>query len=218
MSSSPFPFPPALFPVFFIVIWFTVVCVLAWISGWYGLMERYPDRSEAETLRLRFLSGAVGLVAARNLLRVGVCTSGLRFGIFRLFGPFSRDFFVPWEEISVVRRKSLWIWPLAELRFGLPVAGSISVEAHVADRLARAAAGKWPEPGSFAPETKRAIAITTGKQWAAYTFVAAGFFFGASRLLGAEGLPPAVCILFPAVALGIASVIYYLRRAGHRGE
>ena len=40
----------------------------------------------------------------QGILKIGVCPSGLRIGIMRAFGPFSRNFFVPWEEIKVERK------------------------------------------------------------------------------------------------------------------
>jgi hypothetical protein len=50
-------------------------------------------------------------------LKLSPCSSGLRLGIVRLFGPFCRDFLVPWDEISVVRKDRFFVsvprWPMA---------------------------------------------------------------------------------------------------------
>jgi hypothetical protein len=74
----------------------------------------------------------------------------VRIGIMRIFGPFSRDFFVPWNEITVTRRDR-FLWKEARLSFGQPSNGNLKVFAEVADRMAQAAGSKWPEQGSFPP-------------------------------------------------------------------
>jgi hypothetical protein len=134
-----------IFPLYFVALWFIIVNVLALLSGWFRLMARFPDRAEEPILRLRFRSGSMGLgVSMRGILTLSVCPSGLRVGIWRVFGPFSRDFFVPWDEIAVSRKKLLF-WSIAKLHFGNPPAGSLSIMASLADRLAQAAEGRWPE-------------------------------------------------------------------------
>lgn len=77
----------------------------------------------------------------RGILTLDVCPSGFRVGIIRAFGPFCRDFFVPWEDIRVTR-KTVLFWPVAKLQFGNPSIGSLTISARVADRLARAAKGR----------------------------------------------------------------------------
>ena len=67
-------------------------------------MEVYPDQSDEPILRLRGQSGTMGLgVGMNGVLILSVCPTGLRVGMMRVFGPFCRDFFVPWESIAVVR-------------------------------------------------------------------------------------------------------------------
>ena len=87
----------------------------------------------------------------RGVLKLSVCPSGLRVGIMRIFVPFSRDFLVPWNEITVTR-SDRFFWKAAKLSFGQPPNGNLKVFADVADRLARAAGRHWPEPGSFPKE------------------------------------------------------------------
>ena len=54
----------------------------------------------------------------------------------RIFGPFCRTFFVPWESVTVTRKTVLFS-PTVKLQFGDPVIGTLRIYAHVADRLAR---------------------------------------------------------------------------------
>ncbi|MGA9722914.1 MAG: hypothetical protein WBQ86_10685, partial [Candidatus Binatus sp.] len=49
------------FPVFFVFMWLTISTILGLFSGWYFLMNRYPNREEAELLSLKRLSGSMGL-------------------------------------------------------------------------------------------------------------------------------------------------------------
>ena len=135
------------FPVFFAALWVAITVLLGFASGWYALMRRYPDRSERPILHLRGQMGFMGSLNARfrGILRLSVCPSGLRVGVFRLFGPFCRDFFVPWEEISVTRAQWFLMGEMAIMTFGDPPHGKLAVTAAVAARLAKAAGDDWPE-------------------------------------------------------------------------
>jgi hypothetical protein len=93
----------------------------------------------------------MGLRVVMDGLTFGVCPLGLRVGMLRLFGAFCRDFFIPWESVSISRMTILF-YPVAKLEFGNPVVGTLSIPAHVADRLARSAGKNWPEPGPFLEE------------------------------------------------------------------
>lgn len=135
------------FPLFFAGVWFLATLLIGILSGWFPLMRRYPDRNEAPVLHLRGQSGLMGSLSARfrGILRLSVCPSGLRVGVFRLFGAFNRDFFVPWEEIAVERKQTFFSGAVAVLRFGAPPVGTLTIRADVADRLAKAAGDDWPE-------------------------------------------------------------------------
>ena len=211
MSSSP---NPLYFLIAFPVIWFVVTLILSVLSGWFGLMERYPNRDEVPILTLTNQSGSVGPVSMRNILKLSVCDSGLRVGIMRIFGPFCRDFMVPWNEITITRRDR-YFWKEAKLSFGQPANGNVKVFADVADALARAAGHRWPEQGSFPEETPSQSASRILKQWLAMTALAAAFFIIAPRLATSNeaARPPiAVAILFPAIVFGIGAVVQYFRR------
>jgi len=97
-------------------MWFGVTTMLGALSGWYALMNRYPDRPESPMLVLRHQSGSFGFVGMSRILVLSACPSGLRIGMMRIFGPFCRDFFVPWDEIRV-RRKDRVLWRTAILEF-----------------------------------------------------------------------------------------------------
>ncbi len=188
--------------------------ILSYLSGWFGLMERYPDSDDIPAVTLANQSGSLGLVSMRGVLKLSVCPSGLRIGIMRIFGPFCRDFLVPWNEITVTRSDRVF-WKVAKLSFGQPSNGHLRVFADVADRMARVAGKNWPEPGPFPEETVSQSFSRIAKQWAAMTSLAAVFFIVAPRLLApsAAARPPiVVAILFPAIVFGIGAMVQYFRR------
>jgi hypothetical protein len=200
------------FPVFFVSLWLVVTTILALFSGWFRLMTRFPNQSAESLLRIRGVSGTMGLgISMRGILILNVCRSGMRIGMMRIFGPFCRDFFVPWGEIAVARKTTLF-WPIARLNFGSPGVGRLCVSAHVADRLARAANGSWPEAGPFPIESRKSRFYRLSIEWAAATCFAALFFIVAPRVLAPDAARPpiVVAILFPAIVFGIATIVRYV--------
>jgi hypothetical protein len=205
---------PLYFLMAFPLLWFAVTMLLSVLSGWFGLMERYPNRAEDALTVLANQSGSLGAVSMRSILKLSVCPSGLRVGIMRIFGPYCRDFFVPWNEITVGRGDRLF-WKVAKLSFGQPPVGNLTVLAEVADRIAREAGNHWPEPGSFPEETGSQAFSRIAKRWVAMTSLAAAFFIVAPRLVTpneAARPPIIVAILFPAIVFGIGAMVQHLRR------
>jgi hypothetical protein len=201
------------FPLSFVSLWLTVTTVLAVLSGWFRLMARFPNQTVEPLLRIRGQSGSMGLgVTMQGILVLSVCPSGLRVGMMRVFGPFCRDFPVPWEAIRVTR-KSVLFWPVAKLQFGYPAIGSLTIPAHVANRLARAAMGRWPEAGPFPEEKHRDTLRRLLTQWAAITCIAALFFTLVPLAVAPTGARPpiVVAILFPAIVIGVVTIVRYVR-------
>jgi hypothetical protein len=201
------------FPLFFAALWLAVTTVLAVLSGWFRLAARFPNQTMEPILRVRGQSGSMGLgVSMGGILTLSVCPSGLRVGMMRVFGPFCRDFFVPWEAINIIR-KSVLFWPVAKLQFGSPAIGSLTIPAHVADRLARAAMRGWPETGPFAEEKRSDVLRRLLAQWALITCAAALFFTLVPLAVApAAARPPIlVAILFPAIVFGVVTVARYVR-------
>ena len=196
----------------FVAGWLTITTLAALLSGWFRLMAAYPDQAVEPNLRLRWQSGKMGRwVYMRAILTLSICPSGLRVGVMRVFGPFCRDFFVPWKSITVVRTTSLFL-PVVELQFGNPPVGTLTITPDVADRLARAAMGRWPEAGPFPAEARHYTIRRLLAHWVVATCFVALFFTVASRAMGpgARDVPIWLYVLFPAVFFGVASVVRYL--------
>jgi hypothetical protein len=130
------------FPVFFVGLWVAITGLIGVMSGWYQMARAYPDQPEAAVRRFSFQSASMGAqVSLQGVLRMDVCPSGLRFGILRIFGLFCRDFYVPWDEITVrVRRMFLVNW--VELRFGGRDFPKLLIRASLAERIVAIAPGK----------------------------------------------------------------------------
>jgi hypothetical protein len=195
----------------FVLAWVAVTTVLSAASGWFSLMRHYPNVPESPVLTLGMQSGSVGNARVGAVVSLSVCPSGLRIGMLRVFGPFCRPVFVPWDAMRITRQNRL-LWKSATISIGHPPVGTVTLPAEVANRLARAAANSWPEPGPIPVETSTQVRTRVLTEWAVQTGLAAAFFFIVPRLVTpSRAWPPiAVAILFPAIVFGAAAVIRYL--------
>jgi hypothetical protein len=203
------------FPLFFALLWLMVATILSVLSGWFRLMAKFPNLPIEPILRVSRLSGSIGGIGMRGILRLDACPAGLRVGINRMFGPFCRDFFVPWEDIRVTRtRGGILFSQVAKLQFGRPVVGSLTISARVANKLARAAIERWPEAGPFPEETHGETFRRLLVEWAMMTCAAALFFTLVPLAVasGKGGGPPLiVAILFPAITIGVFQIVSFFR-------
>ena len=199
-----------IFPAYFVALWLFATTLLGLLSGWFALMKAFPDRQEVPALSLSYQSGSMGLgVHMRGILSLAVCASGLRIGIMRLFGPFSRNFFVPWSSLSVVRKR-VFFMPAARLQFG--GIGGLTISTNTAEKLALAAGKNWPESGAIPSEKPRKLAGKLLIQWALITLFASAFFIIAPLDAPKEARPPiVVAILFPAIVFGVVTVVRFFR-------
>lgn len=200
--------------VFFVLIWLLVFVILGFFSGWYSLMRVFPDRPDEEPLAiLKRESGMVGPVSMHGILTLSLCPSGLRVGIMKLFGPFARDFLVPWNAIAV-SRKTMLGWRYAELYFG--TYGKLRVSDLLADRLWQTIPQSWPEKGMPEAVTSKRVLRYYFLQWLALTSVASAFFIIAPRIAlhGRSGTYPPilVAVLFPAIVIGLRLSFQYFTR------
>jgi hypothetical protein len=193
------------FPIVFVGAWLAITWALANRSGWLDLARRFPDRSDAPVLRLWWRSGWMsGRVSFTNCLSFTACQSGLRVGIFRMLGPFSRSFLVPWRELDVIAHRSG-----AELRLGKPALGTLIVSVQTANRLARAVPDYWPSAGMLPEPTVGAVLRRIWLVWAIITALCATFFTITTRLTWPKEsqVPIAILVLWPAIAFGIVPAI-----------
>jgi hypothetical protein len=128
------------FPFFFCALWLLITAILATISGWFALQTRFPVRSAQVLRKLHFQSAAMGKGAGtprtnfNGVLTISICAEGLKIDIMRIFGPFCRAFFVPWEDITSTERKTFF-GNVTELRFGTPAIATVTVRRRLAELL-----------------------------------------------------------------------------------
>ena len=124
------------FPFWFGLMWIPMTSFMGLLSGWYRLVEKYPDSpNEEPLLKLIQQTGALGGVNFKGVIRLSACPSGLRIGIMKIFGPFSKDFLVPWEQISLTTQKRFLQGQMNEMRFGIPTVGRLVIRESVAQAL-----------------------------------------------------------------------------------
>lgn len=166
-------------------------------------MRVYPDLPNEEGLAVfSRQSGMVGLVSMHGILELSPCRSGLRVGIMRLFGPFCRNFLVPWNTITVSRKATLG-WRYAELSFG--TTGKLRITDMLADQIWQTVPQGWPEKGIPQPITGTRVLRQCFLQWLTLTTAASVFFIVAPRIAfqRSYAYPPIlVAVLFPAIVIG----------------
>jgi len=121
--------------LFFVALWLLITTLLGGLSGWSAIARRFPDRTETPRIQLKGQSAAMGMgVQLRGILTFAACPSGLRVAIWRVFAPFSKPFFVPWDEIDARPKGGLFV-DMMRLGLGKPEAGTMTVTARSWQRL-----------------------------------------------------------------------------------
>lgn len=209
---------PYAFPFLFIGMWLIVTTILGFMSGWFSLQQQFPDGGKEEPLlKLRGQSGSMGIgVAMSSSLQLCAYQSGLGLEISRLLGPFQKPLKIPWSEIEA-RNSSGFLVPMAKLQLGRPAGGRLQISARswmkLVDVAQQSTAVAIQMPPAL-PVSRLSTARGIFLQWLVMTGLAASFFYFAPRLNGVEGaVPIGVAIGFPAIVLGIAQIVRYLRES-----
>ncbi len=134
-----------IFPFYFCALWLLITTILATISGWFALQERFPPRPAQVLRSLYFQSAAMGRGAGKprtnfnGVLTISICAEGLEIDMLRIFGPFCRAFFVPWEDITITPRKTFF-GTVTDLTFGTPAIATLTARRRLADAIQAASA------------------------------------------------------------------------------
>ncbi len=136
----------AAFPIVFAAMWLGITLVMHHISGWDRLMRAFPDRDDMIAERFNMVSGMMGDfppfgVQYGNCLTLDACGMGLRVKVWRIFGPNSQPFYVPWLQVFPRKRRILF-FTYCQLGFGNPEAGHLTISRRTARKIARASAGR----------------------------------------------------------------------------
>ena len=144
----------AIFPFLFIGGWLIITALLWLFSGWKALQDRFPDHDELPLKRMHFQSATFGdgFFGSNygGCLRFDVCRSGLRVAVWRIFGPLSQPFFVPWSEITTDTKRFLglphYVFGFYRFRLGKPEVKCLVLNKRAALRIAEASEGQLIMP------------------------------------------------------------------------
>lgn len=201
----------AIFPLFFIGMWLAVTLLLGLFSGWFSLQSRYPNNDEPALLKLSRQSGSMGAgVAMNGILKLSACPSGLRIGIWRMFGLFQRPFLVPWDEITATS-KTMFFMPMARLSLGHPNIGNLTIDARSWERLSAHSPAKARRGDEFEPVTSGQMVHALLLQWALISAGGAVFFTIVSQLVPDSAPVPVVMFAFLPVVFGVVQCIRYIQ-------
>ena len=114
--------PEELLPIFVAAFPLVVIYVLSRVTGWQRLAERYPSQGEPPPPSTRFGYGVFrGWLGYNGALVVGSDAGGLYVGTWWIFSWCHPAFYVPWSEVSEIRREaSGWNARVAIRTVGVP--------------------------------------------------------------------------------------------------
>lgn len=133
-----------IFPVYFLTLWLLVSAIISYIGGWTTLAKRFRLKQPFAGTRWTGQGGQMRWIASyRNCLTLGVSPEGLYLATMFLFRFRHPPLLIPWNEVTVVRRRILFS---KLLRFGLGRELDIPlyVRENLADELRHAAGDRWP--------------------------------------------------------------------------
>lgn len=101
-----------LFPVFFVGMWLLVNFILAHVSGWAALAERFaaPGGEPPAGRKFSAQSGMIGVVNFNGCLTVIAASEGLYLSVWRVFRFKKPPLFIPWRDMhSIGYHQILWV-------------------------------------------------------------------------------------------------------------
>lgn len=141
---------PVAMPVIFIALWLAVTLVIPKLSGWARLEELLPDIAEPAMESFGFQAFYLGKgklgASYRGCVTFEVCESGLRVSIWKVFAPFSKPIFIPWDAVEVEPATIMAI-TVARLKIGPGGEYWMTIPVRYARNIARASGGRFILPG-----------------------------------------------------------------------
>ncbi len=121
-----------------------IMLVVSHLGGWASLAERYPAQEPFSGPCWNFQCGQFRWFASyNNCLTVGADPRGLFLWILWPFRVGHPPLFIPWADISVSRKKVLWINQVKFL-LGHETRIPLTISDRLAERLRSAAGASWP--------------------------------------------------------------------------
>jgi hypothetical protein len=134
----------AVFPIYFLCLWFLVAATISFIGGWFSLAKVYRTRVPFNGAKWRMQSGQMRWLANyHNVLTLGVSPQGLYLASMFLFRFMHPPLLVPWSEIRV-RRKKGWVFEYVIFTMGQELAIPLQIRGKLAAKLRESAGNCWP--------------------------------------------------------------------------
>lgn len=129
-----------------VVAWLVIFTLISHASGWAALAEQYRCQETFTGRCWSFQSSQMRwMMGYNNCLKVGGDPRGMYLAIsfpfvFLIGHP---PLFIPWRDISYVRKKILWT-QVVEFRLGRDLNIPLRIRAPLAENLKAAAGPSWP--------------------------------------------------------------------------
>jgi hypothetical protein len=134
----------AIFPIYFLGLWFLVASIVSCVGGWFSLSRLYRTRVPFDGTKWRMQSGRMrGLTNYNNVLTLGVGPQGLYLATMFLFRFMHPPLLISWSEIKVQRRKG-WVFEYTVFTLGNELAIPLRIRERLAAKLRESAGSYWP--------------------------------------------------------------------------
>ena len=134
----------AIFPIYFLCLWFLVAATISFVGGWFSLAKVYRTRVLFAGAKWRMQSAKMRwLVNYNNALTIGVSPQGLYLASMFLFRFMHPPLLVPWSEIKVRRSKD-WFFEYVTFTLGHELAIPLRLRGTLAANLQASAGNAWP--------------------------------------------------------------------------
>jgi hypothetical protein len=126
-----------------VLFWLAIVWLIAQVSGWPRLAEKYPARQPWNPKCWSLQSALLrGWSQYRGILRICADSEALHLSLLFPFSIAHRPLTIPWREISG-RKKTRFFYYGVELRFQQTPTIPIHITRRLADRLVEVSDGSW---------------------------------------------------------------------------
>lgn len=141
------PPPPGfflIFPFFFVALWLLCGTLTSYANGWHGLAKRFRATKPFPGTTWNFQSARIGIANYGYCLTLGANPQGMYLHPMILMRFAHPPLFIPWNEITV-HRKRFWIFgDYFVLRLGRGIETSFAISIELAERLRPEAGNQWP--------------------------------------------------------------------------
>jgi hypothetical protein len=132
-------------PLFYVVMWYGVLRLIAFLTGWTRFAERYPGVSTPTGERVRASTLGVGWGSYNNCVRFVADEEGLHISLWRIFSIGHAPLFIPWSEMHFESTRKVWGWgKTVKVSVGTPRVGQLQLPQRVFEAGQRMLANDSP--------------------------------------------------------------------------